>query len=171
MSNDKGAPLKQFFQAIRSKRFSPSDDESSLNKDEIIKKLNGTTLMVYFVLLNKKETGVRELQRNLELSSPSVARYHLEKLCELNLVENNNGEYQLIRKADIPVLSTWILFGKWLFPRSLFVAFFFSCFFLGYLIFIYNTWNRDSSIVIFSFGLILLYLWYDVFTHFKNRPI
>ncbi len=160
--------------SIRSIRFvkkSSEDDKSALDKNEILKKLNGTTLMVYFVLLNKKEIGVRALQRNLELSSPSVARYHLEKLYDLNLVDNNNGVYQLIRKADIPMLSTWILFGKLLFPRSLFIAIFSSLFFVGYLIFIYRSWNRDSSIVIFSFGFFLAYLWYDVVTHFKNRPI
>ncbi|MHA1675412.1 MAG: hypothetical protein ACTSYI_17510 [Promethearchaeota archaeon] len=174
MSDEKSPPLKRMIQSIRSNRFfkkSNEVDKSALNKKEILKKLNGTTLMVYFVLMNKKEIGVRALQRNLELSSPSVARYHLEKLSELNLVKNNNGVYQLIRRADIPVLSTWILFGKWLLPRSIFMAFFSSLFFLGYLIFIYRSWNRDSSVVIFSFGLFLIYLWYDVFTHFKNRPI
>ena len=171
MSNDIRTQLKQFFQSLRSLKKSRTNDESTLNKNEILKKLNGTTLMVYFVLLNKKEIGVRALQRNLEFSSPSVARYHLEKLCELKLVKNNNGEYQLTRKADIPMLSTWVLFGKWLLPRSMFIALFFSCFFLGYLLFIYHSWNRDSSIVIFSFGMFLSYLWVDVFTHFKNRPI
>jgi len=183
--NEKSASLKRIIQSFRAKKFLHAKDvsnlkkdesalnkgESALNRDEIIKKLNGTTLMVYFVLLNKKEIGVRALQRNLELSSPSVARYHLEKLHDLNLVNNNNGVYQLIRKADIPVLSTWILFGKLLFPRSLFIAIFSSLFFVGYLIFIFRSWNRDSSIVIFSFGFFLAYLWYDVISHYKNRPI
>ena len=70
-----------------------------LNRDEIVKHLHGRTLMVYFVLLNKKLIGVRDLQRHLDLSSPSVAKYHLEKLVNLNLVENRNGVYHL----DLPV--------------------------------------------------------------------
>ncbi|WP_457559131.1 hypothetical protein [Candidatus Harpocratesius sp.] len=145
--------------------------ENQLNKREIQKKLNGTTLMVYFVLLNKHEIGVRELQRNLELSSPSVARYHLDKLVELNLVNNNNGLYQLQHKADIPVLSTWVLLGRWLFPRSIFMAIFTTCFFIGYFGFIFFTWNRDSAILIIFGVVILIYLWYDVFFHLNHRPI
>jgi len=74
-----------------------------LKREDIQHKLNGRTLMIYFVLLNKGKTGVRELQRNLSLSSPSVARYHLDKLVGMNLVENRKGEYHLIKKADIPV--------------------------------------------------------------------
>ncbi|MCF2140346.1 MAG: hypothetical protein K9W44_09870 [Candidatus Lokiarchaeota archaeon] len=147
------------------------NSENHLNKAEIQKKLNGTTLMVYFVLLNKHNTGVRELQRNLELSSPSVARYHLDKLVELNLVSNNNGVYQLQHKADIPVLSTWVLLGRWLLPRSIFMAIFTTCFFIGYLGFIFFTWNRDSAIVIIFGIVILIYLWYDVFYHLNHRPI
>lgn len=79
--------------------------KADLKRTDIQQKLNGRTLMIYFVLLNKGSTGVRELQRNLSLSSPSVARYHLDKLVELNLVENRKGVYHLIRKADIPVLT------------------------------------------------------------------
>ncbi len=139
--------------------------------DEIVKKLNGRTLMIYFVMLNKGSIGVRELQRHLELSSPSVARYHLDKLVELELVENRSGVYTLIRKADIPVLTSWVLFGKRLLPRVLFIAIFFSIFFLGYLIFVFRFWNRDSSFVIL-FGIIIVgYLWTDVILQLKNRPI
>jgi len=139
--------------------------------DEIVKKLNGRTLMIYFVLLNKGSIGVRELQRHLELSSPSVARYHLDKLVELDLVENRNGVYSLIRKADIPLLTSWVLIGSKLLPRVLFIAIFFSIFFLCYLIFVFRFWNRDSSFVILFGILIVGYLWTDVFIQQKNRPI
>ncbi|GAH14244.1 unnamed protein product, partial [marine sediment metagenome] len=79
--------------AFRINRKKKLKDENvrELNRDEIVKNLNGRTLMVYFVILNKKSIGVRELQRQLELSSPSVAKYHLEKLVNMNLVENRNG--------------------------------------------------------------------------------
>lgn len=157
-----------WFRKVAKKRDTVDQD---INQEEILKKLNGTTLMIYFVMLNKNIMGVRELQRHLDLSSPSVARYHLEKLTELNLVQNNNGEYQLINKANLPVLTTWILIGKWLLPRSLFVAIFFSCVFLGYLFFIYTGWNRDSSMVVFMNLGLLFYLWYDVISHLRNRPI
>ena len=148
-----------------------SKKTKKFSHDEIVKKLNWRTLMIYFVLLNKGSSGVRELQRNLELSSPSVARYHLDKLVELDLVENLGGTYTLIRKADLPVLTSWVLFGNRLLPRVLFVAIFFSIFFLGYLIFVFRFWNRDSSFVILFGILIVGYLWTDVIIQQKNRPI
>ncbi len=147
------------------------NENDTLDREEILKKLNGRTLMIYFVLLNKNQVGVRELQRHLELSSPSVARYHLEKLTELKLVENRNGVYFLVKKADLPVLTSWILVGRRLLPKVLFAAIFFSILFLGYIIFIYSFWGKDSLFV-FLFGLsIILYTWWDVWIHFKNKPI
>ena len=155
----------------KSKKRKKSNKTIKFSHDEIVKKLNGRTLMIYFVLLNKGSVGVRELQRHLELSSPSVARYHLDKLVELNLVENRSGKYELIRKADIPVLTSWVLIGRKLLPRVLFAAIFFSIFFLGYLIFVFRLWNRDSSFVILFGILIVSYLWMDVILQLKNKPI
>jgi len=142
-----------------------------INRNEIVKQLHGRTLMIYFVLLNKKTIGVRELQRHLELSSPSVAKYHLEKLVNLNLIENRNGIYHLNKKADLPVLTSWVLIGKILLPRVIFAAFFFTILFLGYIFFVYSYWNKDSLFVI-MFGIAIMgYIWLDVILKFKNKPI
>ena len=48
--------------------------------------LRGTTLDVYRFLLKRKEpVGAREVQRVLNLSSPSLATYHLSKLEDVGL--------------------------------------------------------------------------------------
>jgi len=142
-----------------------------LNRDKIVKNLTGRTLMVYFVLLNKKSIGVRDLQRHLDLSSPSVAKYHLDKLVNLNLVENRNGIYHLDRKANLPLLTSWVLIGKHLLPRVFFAAIFFTFLFIGYLIFIYSYWNKDSIFVILFGVAILIYVWLDVILQLKHKPI
>jgi len=51
--------------------------------------LKGKTLLVYWHLLKSPglKVGVREVQRKLGFSSPSVAVYHLDKLMSLGLVE------------------------------------------------------------------------------------
>ncbi|MFW9874615.1 MAG: hypothetical protein ACFFG0_16030 [Candidatus Thorarchaeota archaeon] len=150
---------------------SKDKDIENLNRDAIVKDLNGRTLMVYFVLLNKKSIGVRDLQRHLELSSPSVAKYHLEKLVNLNLVENRNGIYHLEKKADLPLLTSWVLIGKHLLPKVICAAVFFTILFISYLSFIYSYWNKDSLFVIL-FGLgIMIYVWFDAILQFKNKPI
>lgn len=52
--------------------------------DEAQDKLKGTTLEVYrFLLKSNKPVGAREIQRNLKLSTPSLAVYHLSKLGKL----------------------------------------------------------------------------------------
>ena len=144
---------------------------STYTREEVVRRLNGRTLMIYFVLLNKGQIGVRELQRHLNLSSPSVARYHLEKLTELFLVENRNGTYFLVRKADLPVLTSWILIGARLLPKVLFAAVFFTILFLGYMLFAFSFWNKDSAFVILFGCLILAYTWADVVIQLKNKPI
>jgi hypothetical protein len=146
-------------------------NSEKLKQDKVVSNLTGRTLMIYFVLLNKKAIGVRELQRHLGLSSPSVAKYHLEKLVDLHLVENRKGIYHLDRKADLPLLTSWVLIGKILIPKVIFAAIFFSTLFIGYLLFIFSNWNKDSIFVILLGCGIMIYTWIDVIFQFKRRPI
>lgn len=157
--------------SLKEKKNVPDKNSEKLNRDKIVSNLTGRTLMIYFVLLNKKTIGVRELQRHLDLSSPSVAKYHLEKLVELHLVENRNGIYHLDRKADLPLLTSWLLIGKFLIPKVMFAAIFFTTLFIGYLLFIYSKWNKDSLFVILLGCGIMIYMWLDVIIQFKRKPI
>ena len=165
--------IKAFFVKMRKKKAISDTKRNQMDSEDakIVKHLNGTTLMVYFALLNKKEIGVRELQRSLSLSSPSVAKYHLEKISKLGLAENRKGIYHLLKKAKIPSLTSYILIGQNLIPRILFSAVFFTVFFAIYLIFFYTIWIKDSFFVILFGSLINLYLWFEVFMRFKNKPI
>ena len=162
---------KRVINRLRKKKTPQVNNVKDINREEIVKHLHGRTLMIYFVVLNKKSVGVRELQRQLDLSSPSVAKYHLEKLVNLNLVDNRNGIYHLNKKADLPVLTSWVLIGKFLLPRVIFAAIFFTFLFIGYLLFIYSFWNKDSLFVILFGIVVLLYVWLEVYIHFKNKPI
>ena len=156
---------------IKEEGIPPDKKIENLNRNELISNLTGRTLMIYFVLLNKKSIGVRELQRHLDLSSPSVAKYHLEKLVNLHLIENRNGIYHLDKKADLPLLTSWVLMGKFLLPKVLFAAVLFTFLFIGYLLFVYSYWNKDSMFFIL-FGLILMvYIWFEVIIHFRRKPI
>ncbi|MBY9019643.1 MAG: hypothetical protein KGD67_01200 [Candidatus Lokiarchaeota archaeon] len=157
--------------SIKKKEIYSDKKREKLNRDELVSNLTGRTLMIYFVLLNKKSIGVRELQRHLDLSSPSVAKYHLEKLVNLHLVENRNGIYYLDKKADLPLLTSWVLLGKQLFPKVLFASILFTSLFIGYLLFVYSYWNKDSMYFII-FGLILMvYIWFEVIMQYKQKPM
>jgi hypothetical protein len=70
-----------------------------------------------------KPLGPRETMRLANLSSPSVAYWHLQKLESLGLIAKNEyGEYLVKEKARI---SGHLWVGKTLVPRLIFYAFFF----------------------------------------------
>jgi len=115
--------------------------------------LEGTTFNVYsYVLKETKPVGPRDVMRGANLSSPSVAYRHLQKLEDLGLIEKNEkGRYIIKEKAKI---SGYLWVGKTLVPRLIF----YSLFFTGLLA------TEIASIVIryFTYGLppdmLLLYL-------------
>ncbi|MDI9577045.1 MAG: helix-turn-helix domain-containing protein [Thermoproteota archaeon] len=83
--------------------------------------LKGTTLDVYRLLLtSSRPLGVREIQRQLNLSSPSVVQYHLEKLERAGLLRREKSNY-VISKA---LLDNCVRISRFLIPRYLFYTIF-----------------------------------------------
>lgn len=83
--------------------------------------LVGTTLKVYrFMFRAGQPVGVRDVQRGLGLSSPSVALYHISKLVEAGLVREEGGGYVVdkrvfenmirVRRMVIPFQATYTSF-------------------------------------------------------------
>lgn len=91
--------------------------------------IEGTTLNVYSYVVKKgKPVGPREVMRETNLSSPSVAYWHLQKLENSGLLEKNPaGEYIIKEKTSI---SGYIWIGRNLVPRLMC----YSLFFLGILV-------------------------------------
>lgn len=77
--------------------------------------LEGITLAVYLQVIKKgKPVGPRDVMKSANLSSPSVAYRHLQKLEDLGYLQKNDyGEYTAKKKAHIPGY-VWI--GKRLMP-------------------------------------------------------
>ncbi len=88
--------------------------------------LEGKTLSVYaYAVKENKPVGPREVMRGANLSSPSVAYWHLQKLESCGLLEKNvYGEYIVKEKINI---SGHLWIGKNLVPRLMC----YSLFFLG----------------------------------------
>lgn len=87
--------------------------------------LEGKTLNVYrFVVKEGKPVGPREVMRGVNLSSPSVAYWHLQKLEGSGLLEKNKyGEYRVKEKVNI---SGHLWIGRNLVPRLMCYSLFFS---------------------------------------------
>ena len=79
--------------------------------------LKGTTLKVYlFMVKQNRPVGVREVQRTLNLSSPSLAAYHLSKLEDVDLLRREGGDY-IVNKV---ILENMIKIRRMLIPRYFF---------------------------------------------------
>lgn len=91
--------------------------------------LEGKTLSVYSYMVKEgKPVGPREVMRATNLSSPSVAYWHLQKLEGFGLLEKNPyGEYIVKEKVSV---SGHLWIGNNLVPRLVC----YSLFFLGIVI-------------------------------------
>lgn len=83
--------------------------------------LRGLTLKVYkFILTNNSPSGIREIQRALNLSSPTLALYHVNKLEEAGLIKKHEMGYI----ADRIVLENFVRLKRTLVPRFFFYTVF-----------------------------------------------
>ena len=135
--------------------------------------LRGKAWRVYwFLLKNGSPVGVREVQRALHFSSPSIAFHHLEQLRELGLVQKQEigGHYSLVGEVKIGVLRHYVKLGKLLFPRYFFYALFSTVFYVLYLTILFNGFNRDNLFIL-SFGAIVCAIfWYEAYRIWTMRP-
>jgi len=92
--------------------------------------LKGKTLMIYtFLLRQSRPLSAREIQRRTGISSPSLALYHLSKLMQVGLVEQDIEEGFLVTKVvKTGMLTFFVVMGRHLVPRFLFYAIFVTCF-------------------------------------------
>lgn len=83
------------------------------------KRIYGKTLDVYLCILTADGgVGVREIWRQLDLSSPSLAQYHINKLLDLNLIETDfDGKYRINDQESIEALRSFLLLRGMLIPR------------------------------------------------------
>ncbi|MBT0158837.1 hypothetical protein G4O51_02505 [Candidatus Bathyarchaeota archaeon A05DMB-2] len=88
---------------------------------EDVDTLKGTTLDIYrFLLKANKPIGIREIQRALSLSSPSVAQHHLARLENAGLIKREWGDYVINRV----VLENCVKISRFLIPRYFFYLLF-----------------------------------------------
>jgi len=135
--------------------------------------LKGKTLLVYWYLLRSPSSGVgvREVQRSLGFSSPSVAAHHLEKLLSLGLVEKSmTGEYFLAQEVKVGILRFFTRMGRYLVPRYLFYSVWFSTMLTVYLA-LYGHSGSIHNIVAIIFGLAAcLILWFETLRLWREKP-
>ncbi|AKA72532.1 ArsR family transcriptional regulator [Saccharolobus solfataricus] len=119
--------------------------------------LTGTAKRIYLYLLRQRRpVGIRKIQKDLNLSSPSIVSYHIKKLIEDGLVKEVDEGY-IVTKV---ILEDYVRFRSALIPRSVFLTSFLasSLIILIYLI-ISHPFSADifSLIIIFIITMISVY--------------
>jgi len=141
---------------------------------EIESNLRGKTLQVYWFMLKAQSSpvGVREIQRALGFSSPSVAAHHLDKLLALGLVEKNlRGEYFLTREVKVGVLTFFTRLGRFMIPRYLFYSVWFTTMLMIYLV-LYGQSGGIHNLVAIMFGVsACIILWFETIRLWRQKPI
>src|SRR5260370_27533584 len=114
--------------------------------------------------MNAKEqtVGVRQVQRALNFSSPTLALYHLDKLKDLGLVSKDTGEYRLIKEVKVDVLKQFLRLGRVFVPRFALYAALFSALFVYYVLIIPDLSLFTFFVLIFC-GLGPAIFWFDTF--------
>jgi len=147
--------------------------DSRTDLDVIESQLKGKTLLVYWFILRSpgSNIGVREIQRALGFSSPSVAAHHLEKLLSLGLVDKTlRGEYILKEEIKVGVLRFFTRLGRFLIPRYLFYSVWFSTMLVVYLT-LYGHSGGIHNVVAIIFGVLACsILWYETLRLWKEKP-
>ncbi|MEM1767150.1 MAG: ArsR family transcriptional regulator [Candidatus Bathyarchaeia archaeon] len=144
-----------------------------IDEEKLEYSLRGNAWKVYWLLLkNGRPMSVREVQKALRFSSPSVAQHHLEQLRELGLVAKQDvgGHYVLVEEVKIGILRHFVKLGRMLFPRYLFYAIFSTTLLILYFILIMQSFTRES-LFIMVFGLAATAIfWYETMRVWSMKP-
>jgi hypothetical protein len=91
-------------------------------KGETKRSISTATWNVYLHILTSREpVGVRDVWRELKLSSPSLAQYHVNRLLELGMVaQTSEGKYVASEEKRVEALKGFLLLYGKLVPRLVF---------------------------------------------------
>jgi hypothetical protein len=139
--------------------------------DKIASDLKGNTLRVYWYVLNAsgKVVGVREVQRALGFSSPTLALYHLDKLKDLGLVGKESGEYRLVKEVKVDVLKQFMRVGKVFVPRFALYACLFTALTIYYALQL-PYWDLTALLGLLFGGGGSAIFWFESVKTWRQRP-
>jgi hypothetical protein len=148
----------------------PSEFDLAILESE----LKGKTLLVYWYLVQQPShtVGVREVQRALGFSSPSIAVHHLEKLQDLGLIQKRGtGDYVLEEEVKVGILRFFMHMGRFIVPRYFFYSVLFSTMLTAYLA-LWFLGQILPSFYALIFGLIAsIIFWFETVRLWKAKPI
>ncbi len=123
--------------------------------------IRGNTLKVYMHLLKHGPSELRDVQREIGLSTPSLASYHLGKLVEAGYVKQDElGRYVVTGEALGEVLAGYSKIGVAIVPQLFFFALLFTILTAFFSIEVILYANFTLFLVAVSFAMVVI-LWFE----------
>jgi hypothetical protein len=107
--------------------------------------LQGKTMKIYWYLLTHGESGIREIKRDLKISSPSTVSYHMNKLVEAGLTsKSTTDKYSVEETVKTGIFGLFIKIGTYMIPRMLFYISFFT---IGCFLYLLVMFSRETLVI------------------------
>ena len=144
-------------------------DKGQKGLEKIEAELKGKTLLVYWYMIKQgNPVGIREIQRALKFSSPSIAHHHLEKLISLGLVKKDEyGRYSLKEYLEVGILQSFTKIGRFMLPRYSFYASFFTTLLIAY---VYQYARALNVFALASMIIATIIFWYETIRVWRRKP-
>jgi len=112
------------------------------------------------------------VQRELHLSSSSLAQYHLSKLVDLQLLTEKGGEYFVADQIRVDVLKDFLKFGTLIVPRFIFYAVFFTIVsgFFGVIV-LERTFSELDIFFVLMLIVASVLFWYEALRAWLRGPV
>ena len=124
--------------------------------------IKGNTVRVYLFVLKNGPCELREVQHALNLSTPSLAFYHLSKLVESGyLKRTDDGRYAAAVDVSADLLDGYVKFGRQMVPQLLIVTMVFTAILAYYVYLVWRLPLDTDDIVTIIYSLSIVVLWYE----------
>ena len=124
--------------------------------------IRGNTLRVYVFLLKSGPSELRDVQRSLELSSPSLASYHLGRLLEAGYAsQDEHGRYLAAQNSSGEILDGYTKLGGVVVPQLFFFAVLFTSV-IGFFAYMALSATGYVPLLVGASLAMVLVFWYEV---------
>jgi hypothetical protein len=124
--------------------------------------IKGNTTRVYLFVLKNGPCELREVQRALKLSTPSLAFYHLSRLVQSGVISRTeDGRYIVVTDISADLLDGYVKFGRQIIPQFFFLTLIFTAILAYYVYLVWRLPLDTDDIVTIVYSLSIIVLWYE----------
>jgi hypothetical protein len=124
--------------------------------------IRGNTVRVYLFVLRNGPCELKDVQRALKLSTPSLAFYHLSRLAQIGVVNRTeDGRYTVVKDISRDLLEGYVKFGRRIIPELFFLTIIFTGILVYYAYLVWTTPFDMDDIVAVVYSSSIIVLWYE----------